>query len=102
MTTDTSRMTYAEERDLRAAYERDRWAGEWNSLPTAIDRVLADRASTAVSPDRIEQVAQVLYRQHRERDGHRQEFGEWDRAGSLQQRFRDDARMVLAALTQPA
>jgi hypothetical protein len=36
-------MTPDEARDVRAAFERDKWAGEWNSLPTAIDRLLAAR-----------------------------------------------------------
>lgn len=38
-----TRMTSTEQRDLHAAFERDRWAGEWNSLPTAIDRLLRER-----------------------------------------------------------
>lgn len=37
------RMTRAEQRQTRAAFDRDVWAGEWNSLPTAIDRLLAAR-----------------------------------------------------------
>lgn len=28
------------DRSLRDAFERDKWAGEWNSLPTAVDRVV--------------------------------------------------------------
>lgn len=38
-----ARMTPAEEREIIAAFERDKWAGEWNSLPTAIDNLLASR-----------------------------------------------------------
>jgi hypothetical protein len=43
------RLTMSEERDLQAAFERDKWAGEWNSLPTAIERLLRDRGE-ATSP----------------------------------------------------
>lgn len=47
----------------------------------------------------VEVVAQRLYRQHRARNGHPEpEWGEWDRAGSLQNRFRDDARDILSVL----
>ena len=45
-----------EYRDLRAAYDRDVWAGEWNSLPTAIDRVVAAARADA----RREALAPVL------------------------------------------
>ena len=41
----SDRMTPAEQRDVRAAFERDKWAGKWDSLPTAIDRLLGDRAA---------------------------------------------------------
>ena len=36
-------LTAEEAKDLRNAHERDSWAGEWNSLPTAIDHILAAR-----------------------------------------------------------
>ncbi len=39
---DLAKPTASEDGDLRRAYDRDAWAHEWNSLPTAIDRVLAD------------------------------------------------------------
>ncbi len=39
----SDRMTSREQNDLQQAFERDKWAGEWNSLPTAIDRLLAQR-----------------------------------------------------------
>lgn len=48
-------MTPAEERDLRAAFDRDRWADEWNSLPTAINRLLGQRA-IPTRPDGMEDV----------------------------------------------
>lgn len=45
----TTRIREAAERTLRshdhrlrAAFERDKWAGEWNSLPTALDALLSD------------------------------------------------------------
>lgn len=38
-------MTSQEMTEIAKAFERDKWVGEWNSLPTAIDRLLADRAS---------------------------------------------------------
>lgn len=50
-------LTEDEERDLRAAFDRDRWSGEWNSVPTAADRILAQRA--AADP-RIEAVRAVI------------------------------------------
>lgn len=53
------RMTDAEQRDIRAAFERDRWAGEWNSLPTAIDRMLAAR-DAEVRRATGEQIAQAI------------------------------------------
>lgn len=37
-------MTLTEQRRIQAAFERDRWAGEWNSLPTAIDNLLSERS----------------------------------------------------------
>lgn len=40
-------LTIAEEIDLRSAFERDKWAGEWNSLPTAVARVVAERTRAA-------------------------------------------------------
>lgn len=43
-------MTTSEQRDIAQAFERDKWAGEWNSLPTAIDRMMADRAALATPP----------------------------------------------------
>lgn len=46
-----ARMTPEEEREVRAAFERDKWAGEWNSLPTAIDRLLAARVPPPGGPD---------------------------------------------------
>lgn len=45
-------MTFTETVGIKAAFERDRWAGEWNSLPTAIDRLLSDRAAIAQDADR--------------------------------------------------
>lgn len=36
-------IDHREQHDLRRAYERDQWAGEWNSLPTAIDRLMRHR-----------------------------------------------------------
>lgn len=39
-------MTLTEQAEIRKAYERDVWAGEWNSLPTAIDRLLAKREAS--------------------------------------------------------
>lgn len=46
-----ARMNPAEERDLKAAFERDKWADEWNSLPTAIDRLLATRLAAVPAAD---------------------------------------------------
>lgn len=40
---DRTTLTDDENRAVHAAFERDKWAGEWNSLPTAIDRVLTAR-----------------------------------------------------------
>lgn len=57
------RLRPAEERDLRAAFERDRRAGEWNSLPAAIERLLtADRdfhleMHQAFRPEAVAEVA---------------------------------------------
>ena len=48
-------MTPDEERDIRAAFERDKWAGEWNSLPTAIDRMLRFRAEARDIPPEVRQ-----------------------------------------------
>lgn len=38
--TEFSGATSTEHRELQAAFDRDKRAGEWNSLPTAIDRVV--------------------------------------------------------------
>ncbi len=64
---ETLRMTPGEERDLRAAFDRDRWAGEWNSLPTAIDRLLESRAllaATATTPDNTGSAARLVANGH--------------------------------------
>lgn len=37
------RLTAEDMRDLRAAAKRDEWSGEWNSLPTAVERILSAR-----------------------------------------------------------
>lgn len=42
-----TRLSDADWRDLKSAHERDAWAGEWNSLPTAIDRLVARLAQSA-------------------------------------------------------
>lgn len=44
---DLAKSSYAEAQDLQRAYERDVWAQEWNSLPTAIDRVLSNHIERA-------------------------------------------------------
>lgn len=55
----------------------------------------------------VEAVAQVLYRQHRDRTttltgprDYRDVFGEWERAGSHQDKFRADAREVLGTVAR--
>lgn len=40
-------LTDAECHELRAAHDRDAWAGEWNSLPTAVDRIIAKAKAEA-------------------------------------------------------
>ena len=46
---DLAKPSYAEGVALRRAYDRDVWAQEWNSLPTAIDRVVADHNEKAAT-----------------------------------------------------
>lgn len=44
---DLVKPSFDEYHDLQRAYERDVWAKEWNSLPTAIDRVLSNHIERA-------------------------------------------------------
>lgn len=55
-----ARMTPTEERDLRAAFERDKWAGEWNSLPTAIDSLLAARLAAVGRDTALREAVEAL------------------------------------------
>lgn len=64
------RLLPAQHRDLVAAFERDRWAGEWNSLPTAIERVLTEQRDMdydmhlAYRPEVVAEIAVRLDEEH--------------------------------------
>lgn len=50
-------LSAEEERDLRAAFKRDEWAREWNSLPAAVARIVAERTRVAVERAEVAEAA---------------------------------------------
>jgi len=89
---DRAGLSETELRDVRAAFERDRWAGEFNSLPTAIDRVLSRRADRLAVAEQERDEARVAEERSRQAAKYAHEVG------LRHQDARDAADQKVAAL----